>query len=75
MITFLPNFLGFKIINDVLSIFNLTNSLARKHRRCAIDRQYEQCNMKSACLYVSMFIYGERKRENERERERDGQTE
>lgn len=25
--------------------------------------------MKLVCLYVSMFIYGERKRENERERE------
>lgn len=70
MITFLPNFLGFKIINDVLSIFNLTNNLARKHRRCAIDRQYEQCNMESACSYVSMFILGERKREREKMRER-----
>lgn len=68
MITFLPNFLGFKIINDVLSILILLTTY-QKHRGCAIGRQYVQCNIKSACLYVSMFILGERKREKMRERE------
>lgn len=75
MIPFLPSFPGFKIINDVLSIFNLTYNLSKKHRRCAIGRQYVQCNMESACTYVSMFILGEREREDERGREKNRQTE
>lgn len=70
MIPFLPSFPGFKIINDVLSIFNLTYNLSKKHRRCAIGRQHVQCNMESACTYVSMFILGEREREKMREGER-----
>lgn len=69
MITFLPNFLGFKIINDVLSIFNLTNNLARKHRRCAIDRQYEQCNIVSMFICQHVHFGGEKEREKMRERE------
>lgn len=75
MIPFLPSFPGFKIINDVLSIFNLTYNLSKKHRRCAIGRQHVQCNMESACTYVSMFILGEREREDERGREKNRQTE
>lgn len=75
MIQFLPSFPGFKIINDVLSIFNLTYNLSKKHRRCAIGRRHVQCNMESACSYVSMFILGEREREDERGREKNRQTE
>lgn len=40
-----------------------------------IGRQYGQCNMESACTYVSMFILGEREREDERGREKNRQTE
>lgn len=75
MIPFLPSFPGFKILNDVLSIFNLTYNLSKQHRRCAIGRQHVQCNMESACTYVSMFILGEREREDERGREKNRQTE
>lgn len=59
--------LGFKII--LFNFLILLTTYKKTHRICAIGRQYGQCNMESECTYVSMFILGEREREDERERE------
>lgn len=75
MVTFLPNLLGFKIILFNFLILLTTYKKKPTEHVQLIGRQYGQCNMESACTYVSMFILGEREREDERGREKNRQTE
>lgn len=75
MVTFLPNLLGFKIILFNFLILLTTYKKKNTEHVQVIGRQYGQCNMESACTYVSMFILGEREREDERGREKNRQTE